>query len=67
MVEKQQEARSIEEEQMLTESPASLLREGENVQWDNPSTSSMRARFETMIRNAQVCKEIIVFSCEVCL
>jgi hypothetical protein len=53
MVEKQQEARSIEEEQMLTESPASLLREGENVQWDNPSTSSMRARF--------------VFSCEVCL
>ncbi|CAK9871573.1 unnamed protein product [Sphagnum jensenii] len=47
------EARSIEEEQMLTESPASLLREGENVQWDNPSTSSMRARFETMIRKAQ--------------
>ncbi len=67
MVEKQQEARSIEEEQMLTESPASLLREGENVQWDNPSTSSMRARFETMIRKAQVCKEIIVFPCEVCL
>jgi hypothetical protein len=67
MVEKQQEARSIEEEQMLTESPASLLREGENVQWDNPSTSSMRARFETMIRKAQVYKEIIVFSCEVCL
>jgi hypothetical protein len=67
MVEKQEEARSIEEEQMLTESPASLLREGENVQWDSPSTSSMRARFETMIRKAQVCKEIIVFSSEVCL
>ncbi len=38
------------------ERPASLLREGEDVQWDNPSTSSMRAQFETMIRKAQVWK-----------
>ncbi|CAM6019699.1 unnamed protein product [Sphagnum balticum] len=44
---------AIEKEEMLMERPASLLREGEDVQWDNPSTSSMRARFETMIRKAQ--------------
>lgn len=45
---------AIEDEQMVSERPSSLLREGEDVQWDNPSTSSMRARFETMIRKAQV-------------
>lgn len=44
---------AIEDEQMVSERPSSLLREGEDVQWDNPSTSSMRARFETMIRKAQ--------------
>ncbi|CAM6053789.1 unnamed protein product, partial [Sphagnum tenellum] len=49
----QEEAQAIEKEEMLMERPASLLREGEDLQWDNPSTSSMRARFETMIRKAQ--------------
>jgi len=49
----QEEAQAIEKEEMLMERPASLLREGEDVQWDNPSTSSMRAQFETMIRKAQ--------------
>lgn len=44
---------AIEDEQMVSQRPSSLLREGEDVQWDNPSTSSMRARFETMIRKAQ--------------
>jgi hypothetical protein len=53
---KQEEAQAIEKEEMLMERPASLLREGEDLQWDNPSTSSMRARFETMIRKAQVWK-----------
>lgn len=38
----------------MSERPASLLREGEDVQWDNPSTSSMRAKYETVIRKAQV-------------
>lgn len=52
-VKEKETPQGIEHEQMVSERPSSLLREGEGVQWDNPSTASMRARFETMIRKAQ--------------
>uniref|UniRef100_A0A7I4CC82 coproporphyrinogen oxidase n=1 Tax=Physcomitrium patens TaxID=3218 RepID=A0A7I4CC82_PHYPA len=53
-VKEKETPQGIEHEQMVSERPSSLLREGEGVQWDNPSTASMRARFETMIRKAGV-------------
>ena len=53
-IEQEKESQGIEDEQMVSERPASLLREGEDVEWDNPSTSSMRAKYEQVIRKAQV-------------
>ncbi|XP_024358682.1 coproporphyrinogen-III oxidase 1, chloroplastic isoform X1 [Physcomitrium patens] len=52
-VKEEESSQSIDDEQKVSERPSTLLREGEKVQWDNPSTASMRARFESMIRKAQ--------------
>eukprot|EP00250_Pteridium_aquilinum_P024956 c29895_g1_i1 orf=672-1865(-) len=44
---------AIEQEQMIAEKPSTLLREGEQEVSSSDSSSTMRAKFEKMIRRAQ--------------
>ena len=50
----------IEKEVMLDVAPETLLKGEEGVEWNNPATASMRARFERMIFAAQdsICKAV---------
>lgn len=48
-----QASQAVEQEQMTAEKPSTLLREGERDASDAPGLTTMRSKFEKMIRKAQ--------------